>query len=165
MTITRGTNVSMARRRPSAPRQFSRTDRVGELIREIVASELERIGDERLEMVTITAVNVDGALEHAEVFYSSLSADEEGRTDEVAEALEERRWKVQQVVNRQVQTRRTPQIRFRPDTVLSSALRIEQILRDIGTQEDPGDAPGQDGEDGEDGRDARPIDGGDAGST
>ena len=28
--------------------------------------------------------------------------------------------------------RRTPQIRFRPDTVLSSALRIEEILRDIG---------------------------------
>lgn len=122
----------MARRRSSAPRQFSRTDRVGELLREIVASELERIGDERLEMVTITAVNVDGALETADVFYSAMSAEEEGRADEVEEALDEQRWKVQQVVNREVQTRRTPQIRFRQDTVLSSALRIEEILRDIG---------------------------------
>jgi ribosome-binding factor A len=126
----------MARRR-SAPRQFNRTDRVGELVREIVASELERIGDERLELVTITAVNVDGALEHAEVFYSSLSAEEEGRIDEVAEALEEVRWKVQQVVNREVRARRTPQIRFRPDTVLSSALRIDEILRDLGEQDRP----------------------------
>jgi ribosome-binding factor A len=124
----------MARRRHSAPRQFSRTDRVGELLREIVASELERIGDERLEMVTITAVNVDGALETADVFYSAMSAEEDGRADEVAEALDEQRWKVQQLVNREVQTRRTPQIRFRPDTVLSSALRIEEILRDIGEQ-------------------------------
>jgi ribosome-binding factor A len=115
---------------------------VGELVREIVASELERIGDERLEMVTITAVNVDGALEHADVFYSSLSADEEGRSEEVAEALEERRWKVQQVVNREVRARRTPQIRFRPDTVLSSALRIDQILRDIGEQGTDDDTPG-----------------------
>lgn len=115
---------------------------MGELVREIVASELERIGDERLEMVTITAVNVDGALEHADVFYSSLSADEEGRSEEVAEALEERRWKVQQVVNREVRARRTPQIRFRPDTVLSSALRIDQILRDIGEQETDDDTPG-----------------------
>lgn len=115
---------------------------MGELVREIVASELERIGDERLEMVTITAVNVDGALEHADVFYSSLSADEEGRSEEVAEALEERRWKVQQVVNREVRARRTPQIRFRPDTVLSSALRIDQILRDIGEQEADDGTPG-----------------------
>ena len=125
----------MARRRPSGPRQFNRTDRIGELIREIVASELERIGDDRLEMVTITAVDVDGALEHAQVFYSAMSADEEGRSEEVAEALEERRWKVQLRINREVRARRTPQIRFRPDTVLSSALRIDQILREIGANE------------------------------
>lgn len=114
---------------------------MGELVREIVASELERIGDERLEMVTITAVNVDGALETADVFYSALGAEEDGRSDEVAEALEDRRWKVQQVVNREVRARRTPQIRFRPDTVLSSALRIDEILRDLevsgSTSEDP----------------------------
>ena len=124
----------MARRRPSAPRQFSRTDRIGELVREIVASELERIGDERLELVTVTAVDVDGSLERADVFYSALAAEEEGRAEEVAEALEDQRWKVQQVVNREVRARKTPQIRFRADTVLSSALRIDEILRDLGTE-------------------------------
>ena len=107
---------------------------MGEQLREIVASELERIGDERLELVTITAVDVDGSLETADVFYSAMSADEDGRSEEVAEALDEQRWKVQQLINREVKMRRTPQIRFRPDTVLSSALRIEEILRDIGQQ-------------------------------
>jgi ribosome-binding factor A len=121
----------MARHRSSAPRQFSRTDRIGELMREIVASELERIGDERLEMVTVTAVNVDASLEHADVFYSALSAEEDGRTDEVAEALEELRWPIQKLVNKEVRARKTPQITFRPDDVLSSALRIESILRDM----------------------------------
>jgi len=129
----------MARRRPSGPRQFNRTDRIGELIREIVASELERIGDDRLEMVTITAVDVAGDLEHASVYYSSMSADEEGRSEEVVEALEERRWKVQQRVNREVRARRTPQIRFRPDTVIASALRIDKILRDISADESSDD--------------------------
>ena len=134
--------MGMARRRPSAPRQFSRTDRIGELVREIVASELERIGDERLELVTVTAVDVDGSLERADVFYSALAAEDEGRGDEVAEALEEQRWKVQQVVNREVRARKTPQIRFRADSVLSSALRIDEILRDLGTGErDESDAP------------------------
>ncbi|MSY80348.1 MAG: 30S ribosome-binding factor RbfA [Actinobacteria bacterium] len=121
----------MARQRSSAPRQFSRTDRIGELMREIVASELERIGDERLEMVTITAVKVDGSLEHADVFYSAMSAEEDGRAEEVAEALDELRWPIQKLVNREVSTRKTPQIQFKPDLVLSSALRIEEILRSM----------------------------------
>ncbi|UDY36851.1 30S ribosome-binding factor RbfA [Dermatobacter hominis] len=127
----------MARRRTAAPRraprQFSRTDRLGELVREVVASELERIGDERLELVTITDAKVDGSLEHADVFYSSLQAEEDGRLDEVAEALDEQRWKVQQVVNREVRARKTPQITFRHDDVLRSALRVDEILRDMGT--------------------------------
>lgn len=143
----------MARRRSSAPRQFNRTDRIGELVREIVASELERIGDERLELVTVTAVDVDASLEGAVVFYSALSADEEGRTEEVAEALEEHRWKVQQLVNREVRARKTPQIRFEADTVLAAALRIDDILRDIGAQPDE---DGSDGSAGSAGSDADP---------
>ncbi|MFM7065098.1 MAG: 30S ribosome-binding factor RbfA [Actinomycetes bacterium] len=121
----------MARRRPSAPRGFQRTDRVGELVREIVASELERIGDERLDLVTVTACDVDASLEHAVVWFSALGAEEEGTLDQVVEALDELRWPVQQVVNRQVRARRTPQIQFRPDEVLTGALRIEEILQGL----------------------------------
>ena len=133
--IARATNGDMARRPAPrrAPRQFSRTDRLGELVREVVASELERIGDERLDLVTITGVNVEGSLEHADVFYSALQAEAEGRLDQVAEALEDQRWKVQQVVNREVRARKTPQITFRPDDVLTSALRVEEILRGLDT--------------------------------
>ena len=125
----------MARRRPSAPRGYQRTDRISELVREIVASELERLTDERLEMVTVTAVDVDASLEHAVVYFSAMSAEEEGRLDEVEEALDDVRWRIQQVVNKQVRARRTPQIRFRPDAVLAGALRIEEILR--GIDDDP----------------------------
>lgn len=136
----------MARRRSAAPRraprQYNRTDRLGELVREIVASELERIGDERLELVTITDANVDGSLEHADVFWSSLLAEDDGRLDEVAAALEDQRWKVQQVVNREVRARKTPQITFRHDDVLRSALRVDEILRDMGTDDQPVDAAG-----------------------
>jgi ribosome-binding factor A len=127
----------MARRRPSAPRGFQRTDRVGELVREIVASELERIGDERLEMVTITACDVDASLERGVVWFSALGAEEEGQLDEVIEALDELRWPIQQVVNKQVRARRTPQIEFRPDEVLTGALRIEEILRTLPESAEP----------------------------
>lgn len=137
-------------RRPS-PKPFQRTDRIAELIRSIVASELERIGDERLDLVTVTAVKVDGSLDHAEVFYSALSAQEDGRLDSVEEALDDVRWPVQQVINRQVRARRTPQITFRRDEVLLEAMRIEELLADI--RSDSEDVAAEDGaaEDGTDG--------------
>ncbi len=119
----------MAKRRPSGGRQqFSRSDRVSEQVRGIVANELERIGDERLDMVTITGVRIDNELARAEVFYSALIAEAEGRLDEVAEAFDEVRWPIQQVVNRNVRARRTPQIEFLPDDALNSALRIDDII-------------------------------------
>lgn len=121
----------MARRRQSTKRQFARTDRVAEVIREIVAPELERLGDERLELVTVTDVVVDASLERATVYYSAMSNDDPGRAGEVARALEEIRWRIQKLVNRDMQTRKTPQISFEPDTVLESALRIDDILRSI----------------------------------
>ncbi len=118
-------------RRSHNPKPFKRTDRIAELVREIVASQLERMGDERTELVTITAVEVDRSLDRADVYYSALSAEEEGRTDEVVEGLEELRWPIQQVVNREVRARRTPQIRFHPDHVLREAMRIEELLADL----------------------------------
>lgn len=132
----------MARR--GNPKPFQRTDRIGELVREIVASELERIGDERLELVTVTAVKVDGSLERAEVFYSAFTAQADGRLDEVQEALEEVRWPIQKVVNRQVRARHTPQIRFSIDDVLNEALRIEEILHDIADSSPSGDGDAPD---------------------
>ena len=52
-------DADMARRRHSGgAREYPRTARVNELVREIVADELERIDDPRLEWVSVTAVEV-----------------------------------------------------------------------------------------------------------
>ncbi len=118
----------MARRRPPSRQHFSRTDRLSESIREIVATELERLDDERLDLVTVTAVDVLGDLSAAKVYYSALVAEGAGRADVVGDALEEHRWDIQKVVNRDVRARRTPQIAFHPDDVLRRALRIDDLL-------------------------------------
>jgi ribosome-binding factor A len=128
----------MARR--SADRGFSRTDRLSESIREIVATELERLDDDRLDMVTVTSVTVDNDLAHAAVYYSALVAENDGRGDEVAEALDDQRWRIQRVINRNVRARKTPQIAFHPDDVLQRALRLDDILEgraNVPTSEDP----------------------------
>jgi ribosome-binding factor A len=116
----------MARRQPA--RGYSRTDRIAETIREIVATELERLDDDRLELVTVTSVKVDNDLNRADVYYSALTAEREGRLDEVTEGLEEVRWRIQKVVNREVRARKTPQIAFHPDDVLLSALHIDDLI-------------------------------------
>jgi ribosome-binding factor A len=115
-------------RRPSNRQQFHRTDRISEVIREVVATQLERLDDERLDLVTVTAVDVDADLNSAKVYYSALTAEARDGLDEVAEALDEARWSIQRVVNSTVRARKTPQISFHPDDVLRSALRIDDLL-------------------------------------
>lgn len=128
-----------SRGRATGPgRPFARTDRIGELVRELVAEELERIADERLELVTITSANVDGDLARARVYYSAVLATEEGRSAEVAEALEQLRWPIQQVINRSVRARKTPQISFVRDTSIEAGLRIEAVLAGL---DPPSDQP------------------------
>jgi ribosome-binding factor A len=115
-------------RRPGNRQQFQRTDRVSEIVREVVALELERLGDERLELVTVTAVEVDNELAVAKVYYSALVAEDEGRDHQVADALEDVRWRIQRAVNATVRARRSPQITFIADEVLRSAMRIDDLL-------------------------------------
>ncbi len=105
-------------------------------MREVVALELERVGDERVEMVTVTGVDVDGELAKATVYYSALTAEEDGRSDEVADALEEVRWRIQRAVNATVRARRTPQISFVPDEALRSAMHIDDLLAGRSTPPD-----------------------------
>jgi len=128
----------MARRRQTSSRRYPRTARLNELVREIVAEELERIDDERLGFFTVTAVEVDPGLEHAKVHWSDLGASDEV----VLEVLEEHRARLQAAVNRQTHMRRTPVLSFHADEVARGANRIEEILRDLDERPDAdGDAP------------------------
>jgi len=120
--------MARPRQRAQARHQYNRTDRISETIREIVATQLERLGDERVELVTVTGVTVDNDLNVAKIFYSALVAESENRLDEVPEALAELRWPIQQIVNRSIRARKTPQIEFHTDEVLAAALRIDDIL-------------------------------------
>lgn len=146
----------MARRRQSSSRRYPRTARLNELVREIVAEELERIDDERLGFLTITAVEVDPGIEHAKIHWSNLEASDEV----VLEVLEEHRPRLQQAVNRQTHMRRTPILSFHADEVARGANRIEEILRDLDIPEDeaPEEAASGEGTDASTGTDTAPAD-------
>jgi ribosome-binding factor A len=107
-------------------RQYPRTARVNELVREILGDALERVDDDRLQLVTVTHVHVDPDLRHATVEFSSLGEGE----DEALEALAEHRIKLQSEIARQARLKRTPELRFVVDTFIARAARIEDLLRE-----------------------------------
>jgi ribosome-binding factor A len=115
------------RRGKSGGRGYSRSDRVGETLREIIAEELVRIDDERLSFVTITAIDVDPELNRAIVFYDSLMG--EDGDSEILRALGEHRVRLQSSIGRQIRAKKTPVLDFRPDAAIRSAERIDEILR------------------------------------
>ena len=133
-------------KRRTTARDYPRTARLNTLVREILGDELERIGDERLELVTLTAVVVDGDLKRAVAFYDHSLGDE--AEVGIEEAFAELRVRLQGAVGRQAKLKRTPELRFEADSVQRHAARIEQVIRGLHTTEGPGaDAPATPGAD------------------
>jgi ribosome-binding factor A len=105
-------------------------DRVNEVLREVLADEIELVAgtDSRLELVTVTAVNCEPDLRHAIVLLASLP-------DPARAALGEARARLQSAVAHQVKLKRTPQLSFEADPAVAHGERVEAILRAIHSEE------------------------------
>jgi ribosome-binding factor A len=110
-------------------RGYARTSRVNESLREIIAEELERIGDDRLHMVTVTGITVDSDFGRATVWFSALAR--EGDEAMIAEAFAENRVALQGAIGRQVRLKRTPLLSFAADPAILNGQKIESIIRDL----------------------------------
>ncbi len=110
-------------------RPYQRTVRVNESMREVIAEALEELDDDRLNMVTITGIDVDPDFGHAVVFYSALFSGVDPA--EVKEAFDENRVRFQAAVGRQIRLKRTPLLAFRPDPAIAEGVKIEEIIRNL----------------------------------
>ena len=93
----------------------------------MIADELTRIDDERLELVTVTSIDVDPEMNRAIVYYDSMMG--EAGDQEIQDALGEHRARIQASINRQMHARKTTVLSFRPDEVIRAAERIDELLR------------------------------------
>lgn len=105
---------------------YARSLRVNQVLREVLAEELERLADadERLRLVTVTSVDTAPDLRHATVYLSSLS-------EAADDALAERRAQLQHTVSRQTRLKRTPLLEFRADPAVIAGTRVDEVLRRI----------------------------------
>jgi ribosome-binding factor A len=104
--------------------------RVNQVLREVIANELERLADvdERLRLVTVTAVETSPDFRSAVVYMSSLS-------EEADAGLQDQRIRLQRLIGREVRLKHTPHLDFVADPAVASGLRVEEILHHISRNE------------------------------
>ena len=121
----------MKRRTATYPRAL----RVNQVLRQVVAEELERLADaDELSMVTVTAVDTAADMRTAVVYLASLD-------EATAVVLEERRGHLQRIVGAQMTMKRTPRLTFRADPAIAAGSRVEELLRGLHEGEPAADEP------------------------
>ena len=116
----------------------SRSRRTDELAREAIAlTLLEDVKDPRLELVTVTGVEVSRDGRYAKVFVTA-HGDEE-RYQEVLAALDHAAGRIKAGINRRVRLRYTPELDFQIDRSVDHGMRIAEVLRDLDIPQDVAD--------------------------
>ena len=105
--------------------------RVNSILRQVLAEEIKRLSDERLEMVTVTGVDTSPDLRHALVYIDVL-----GDPGPALDALSRAARRLQAEIGSQVTMKYTPRLDFAVDPAVLSGERIETILRDLKKEEE-----------------------------
>ena len=127
---------------PRAARRYDRTARINEVVREVLADELERLADSNLGFVTVTGVEVTPDLRQATVYYSALvpaRSDAEAAAEaakETASALRSATPHLQAAIGRQVRMKYTPVLVFREDPAIRTGERVDEILRQLHSEDE-----------------------------
>ena len=110
--------------------QGSRPDRVGEEIREELATLLAReVHDPGIGFVTLTRVKVSPDLQMARVFYTVIG--DEKAQKATAQAQARATPFLRRHIGARIRLRRVPEIRFEFDKGIENQDRVEQILMDL----------------------------------
>lgn len=108
----------------------ARSQRIAQRIQEDLAELIQReVSDPRLQMLTITGVDVDRELAYATVYISSLEAADQ--KEEVLRALRGARGFLRRALAAQIPLRTFPQLRFRWDPTPARGARIDELLRGL----------------------------------
>mgnify|MGYP001067270931 CR=1 FL=1 len=113
-------------------RPFSRSDRVGGLIQQVLSDILRRqIKDPRLEMTTISAVKMSSDLKIAKVYYTA-PAGEKSR-ESVAAGFEDAAGFIKRTLGREVKLRYMPELKFFLDESFDYGSNIDKLLASLKT--------------------------------
>ena len=121
---------------------YKRADRVADQIRMEVGDIIARKSkDPRLNLVTVTDVEVSNDLRNARIYVTTLQGGDP--INEVLEGLKHAMGFIRSELGRRLELRYTPALTFKPDTSGRQAARIWKILDDLPSDTAPGmESPG-----------------------
>jgi ribosome-binding factor A len=112
-------------------RNYKRSDRVGDLIRQEVASMIihGEIKDYRIGLVSITQVMMSPDLKDAKVYFSQMGSDQEKAKSR--EGLNSASGYVRRALAKRLSLKHIPTVRFFFDDTLDYADHIDRVLKGI----------------------------------
>jgi len=109
-------------------KSYSRSRAAGESVREVVARILlEEIADPRVDLVTITGVDMSPDLRHANIYVTTHGGEERYR--EVIAGLDSAKGRIRTLLGQTLVMRYVPELHFRIDPSVDDALRIGEAIR------------------------------------
>lgn len=122
-----------ARRRPArqVSHKYPRTARLDEVILEVLATEIDRLDDPRLELCTLTGCEVTSDLAFATVWFTTHGTD-----DAASAALVKATPRLRAVLGRSVRVKQVPELTFKVDPSIATGDRIDSLLRGDGRRTD-----------------------------
>ena len=110
--------------------RYSRADRVGQMIFQIIADTIrQKLDDPRIRPITITQVRLTRDLRLARVYYS-LSGDEAAK-EAARQGLVRASGLFKKKIDEDLHLRFMPELEFHYDETLDRAERIERILKEV----------------------------------
>lgn len=104
-----------------------RTRRLNETVKEALASILvEEVQDPRLDLATITGVEVSRDLSYADVYV--IAHGDEARYAELLEGLESAKGRIRSALGQRVTMRIVPVLRFHIDQSVDTGMRIAEVI-------------------------------------
>jgi ribosome-binding factor A len=109
---------------------YPRARAMGETVREIIARLLlEESADPRLDLVTVTGVDMSSDMTHANVFVAVHG--DEARVAEALAGLQSAKGRLRTMLGASIRLRHVPELHFRIDPSIDEATRItDAILRE-----------------------------------
>lgn len=112
-------------------KEFSRTRRVADQIQRHLAELIQKeLGDPRIGMVTITAVEVTHEFEHARIYFTVLGKklDDQEQVKKTTEVLGHAAGFLRKELARRLKLRTTPELVFVYDTSLEQGNRLTDLI-------------------------------------
>lgn len=112
---------------------FSRSERVGGLIQQVLSDLLRKgISDPRLENTTITGVKMGPDLKIAYVYYSSYLGEKE--SEDIARGFQSAKGYVKRHLAGKLGLRYMPELKFFYDTSFDYGMKIDKLLKSVATE-------------------------------